>query len=164
MVALRIKDCKHNNLNPRRYPMTKNIAMTVLSATALLFSFQASAHSSGSEVDKQQKEQAVMIAQGMKNCKLTPKEAKSLKTIQSGIDALEKTYRHDGLQSWELKTLTSKLHDSRVQINKLTQNSTTCNGSVTDRDLQPGVIGRSDASRIPRTTDGRGTENVVIGR
>ena len=144
--------------------MNKQIAMTVLSVSALLFTYQASAHNSGSEIDKQQKEQATMIAQGMKTCQLTPEEAKSLKTIQSGIDAIEKKYRYGGLQSWELKTLTSKLHDSRVQINKLTKNSTTCNGSTTDRDLQPGVIGRSDASRIPRTTDGRGTENVVIGR
>ena len=144
--------------------MFKKIVVTTVSISALLLAFQASAHSSASKIDKQQKEQAVMIQQGMKNCKLTVKEAKSLKTTQDSIAALEKKYRVNGLQSWELKTLGSKLHESRVQINKLTKNSSTCNGTVTDRDLQPGVIGRSDASRIPRTTDGRGTENVVIGR
>lgn len=144
--------------------MIKQIAITVLSVSALLVSYQASAHNTASEIDKQQSEQATMIAQGMKTCQLTPTEAKSLKTIQSGIAALETKYRHGGLQSWELNTLTSKLHNARVEINKLTKNSTTCNSRVTDRDLQPGVIGRSDTSRIPRTTDGRGTRGVVIGR
>ncbi|PWQ97633.1 hypothetical protein [Leucothrix pacifica] len=144
--------------------MNKKIAMTVLSASALLFTYQASAHNTSSEIDKQQHEQAVMIAQGMKTCQLTPEEAKSLKAMQSSIAALEKKYRYGGLQSWELNTLASKLHNARVEINKLTKNSTTCNGRVTDRDLQPGVIGRSDASRISRTMEGRGTENVVIGR
>lgn len=144
--------------------MIKQIAITVLSVSALLVSYQASAHNTASEIDKQQSEQAAMIAQGMKTCQLTAKEAKALKTVQYEIAALEKKYRYGGLQSWELNTLTSKLHTARVEINKLTKNSTTCNSHVTDRDLQPGVIGRSDASRIPRTTDGRGTENVVIGR
>lgn len=144
--------------------MFKKIAMTAVSVSALVFTVQASAHNSGSEINKQQKEQSVMISQGIKTCKITPDEAKKLKKRQSTIAALEKKYRANGLQSWELKTLTSKLHDARVEINKLTKNSTTCNGRTTARDRQPGVIGRSDASRIPRTTDGRGTENVVIGR
>lgn len=144
--------------------MNKQIVMTVLAASALLGSYQASAHNTASEIDKQQHEQAVMIAQGMKTCQLTTKEAKSLKAIQNSIAALEKKYRYNGLQSWELNTLATKLHNARVEINKLTKNSTTCNGRATNRDLQPGVISRTDPTRITRTTDRRGPESVVIGR
>jgi len=145
--------------------MFKHIAIAVITTSGLLLSAQVSAHQSESEIDKQQKEQAVMIKQGIKTCQLTKKEAKTLNATQDSIAALEKKYRKNGLQTSELKTLTSKLHDARVQINKLTKNSTTCRPSAeTPRDRQEGVIKRTDPSRIPRTTDGRGTENVVIGR
>lgn len=141
--------------------MLNKIVIAAVSTSALLFAAQASAHSTASEIDQQQYEQSVMIAQGMKTCQLTPDEAKTLKTQAAAIAELESKYRANGLQSWELNTLATKLHTLRVSINTLTKNSTTCSGSTTERDLQPGVIGRSDASRIPRTTDGRGSRDAV---
>ncbi|PID45177.1 MAG: hypothetical protein CSB47_09930 [Proteobacteria bacterium] len=145
--------------------MFKKFAITAVSITALVMSAQASAaRYSSSEIDQQQKEQAVMIAQGIKTGMLTPSEAKQLKTQQQTIAALEKKYRANGLQSWELKTLSSKLHEARIQINKLTKNNVNCKGQADGRRRQPVVIGRCDGSRQPRTTDGRGTKGVVIGR
>ena len=110
--------------------MLKQITITTFAITALLVSMQASAanqhHSKGKGIDKEQRQQAAMIKQGIKTCQITPREAKTLKTTQKRIAKLERKFKKNGLRSWERRTLISKLHSARVQINTLTKNRANC--------------------------------------
>jgi len=111
--------------------MFKRIAITAVAASALLVSMQASAagghhHKRDAGINKEQREQSVMIQQGIKTCQITPAEAKTLKATQKRIARTEKRFKSNGLSRWETKTLHSRLHAARVEINRLTKNSTNC--------------------------------------
>lgn len=134
--------------------MIKQVLITSIAAAGLLLSAQASAHSSGGEVtvwnnsahghthkhhvkkvrrapprynvNNEQHQQATMIAQGIKTCQITPKEAAKLNKKQSKIRKAERRMRKDGLQHWERMKLKTRLHNARVQINRLTKNGKQC--------------------------------------
>lgn len=129
--------------------MFKHIAMTTVATAALFVSLQASAYSPNNghdSINKEQREQAVMIQQGIKTCEITPREAQTLRATQSRIAAMEKKFKANGMRSWERKTLQEKLHAARVEINQFTKNRTTC---------------RSESKRDDRRYDDRkhGTNN-----
>lgn len=110
--------------------MLKQITMTTIAAATLLVSMQASAYSPNnghnSGINQEQREQAVMIQQGIRTCEITPREAQQLRATQSRIKSLEQQYRANGFSSWERQSLQNKLHAARVEINTLTKNRTTC--------------------------------------
>lgn len=127
--------------------MFKQIFITGVAATSLMLSAQVSAHQNNSRtahvnnghshhqpaprrakfnVNREQREQANMIKQGIKTCQITPQEAQKLKSQQNRIKKAEKRMRRDGLQRWERMDLKSRLHTARVKINKLTKNSKRC--------------------------------------
>lgn len=110
--------------------MLKQITMSTVAIATLLVSMQASAfnqsHSKGHEINKEQREQAVMIQQGIKTCAITPREAQQLRSTQNNIAKLERKFKANGLQKFERKALQNKLHSARVEINRLTKNRTTC--------------------------------------
>lgn len=120
--------------------MFKKIAMTTIVASALLMSMQASAHNYNSHhkhdagINKEQRAQAVMIQQGIKNCKLTPSEVRRVQSTQRNITRLEKKFKTNGLSRWERETLQNKLHAARVEINKLTKNRITCRSKYRSND------------------------------
>ena len=132
--------------------MIRNIIITSVAAAGLLLSAQASAHNSNNvtwkngahghghshnvkpqkrrapkfRVNKEQREQAQMIKQGIKTCQITPSEAKTLNKQQNRINKAERKMRKDGLRRWERQKLKQRLHNARVQINKLTKNRKKC--------------------------------------
>ena len=113
--------------------MFKKIAITIIAASALLVSMQASAaghghshHKRDAGINKEQREQAVMIQQGINTCQITPAEARTLKNTQKRIKRLEKKFKANGYSRWETQTLRNKLHAARVEINKLTKNRSNC--------------------------------------
>jgi len=77
-------------------------------------------------VNKEQRQQATMIAQGVRTCQITPREAGKLNRQQARIRKAERRMRKDGLQRWERMNLKNRLHKARVQINSLTKNSKQC--------------------------------------
>ena len=134
--------------------MIKQLFITGIAATGILLSAQSSAHNGNSgtiwnnsvhhhkhlhkvrrpapkpikfRINKEQRKQAAMIQQGIKNCRITPREANRLNNRQNRIKALERKMRRDGLQRWERKDLKKRLHNARTQINKLTNNRKRCN-------------------------------------
>jgi len=127
--------------------MLKKVVTTGVAVAVMILSAQASAHQNNNHkprvshghshhqpsprparfnVNKEQREQATMIKQGIKTCQITPKEAQRLNKEQNRIRKTEKRMRHDGLQKWERKQLKSLLHNARVKINKLTKNAKHC--------------------------------------
>ena len=111
--------------------MFKRIAITAVAASALLVSMQASAagghhHKRDAGINKEQREQSVMIQQGIKTCQITPAEARTLKATQKRIADLERKFKSNGYSRWELQTLKNKLHSARVEINRLTKNRSNC--------------------------------------
>lgn len=80
-------------------------------------------------VNKEQRQQATMISQGIKTCKITPTEAKVLNKQQKKIQKTEQRLRQDGLSRWETNLLQTSLKSARIQINKLTKNRSTCGRS-----------------------------------
>jgi len=77
-------------------------------------------------VNREQRQQAVMIQQGIRTCQITPREARVLNKQQSRIRKAERKLRRNGLKRWEANTLKISLHTARVQINRLTKNRKTC--------------------------------------
>jgi len=77
-------------------------------------------------VNKEQRQQAIMIQQGIKKCLITPSEAAKLNKKQNRIKKAERRMRKDGLQHWERMKLKKRLHNARVQINRLTKNGKKC--------------------------------------
>ena len=132
--------------------MIKQFIISSVAAAGLLVSAQATAHNTGGtvvwnnsahghshshhvkpqrrapkfRVNKEQREQAQMIKQGIKTCQITPAEAKILNKQQKRINKAESRMRADGLQRWERQKLKQRLHNARVQINKLTKNNKKC--------------------------------------
>lgn len=131
--------------------MIKHVLITGIATAALLLSATASAHKGGSvtvwnnashghnhhvkpkhrpkpkfRVNKEQRQQAVMIQQGIKTCQITPAEAAKLKKQQKRIEKAERRMRSDGLQSWERNKLQARLKNARIQINRLTKNRDRC--------------------------------------
>lgn len=135
--------------------MIKQVLITSIAAAGLLVAAQASAHNSGGtvtvwknsnasshghkhhvkkvrrappkyNVNKEQRQQAAMIKQGIQTCQITPKEAKKLNERQARIKKAERRMRSDGLSYNESMKLKKRLHNARVQINKLTQNANKC--------------------------------------
>lgn len=171
--------------------MLKQVIITGITAAGLLLSMQASAHqvnSHGSRVNnnhshnnyqpvrrapppfnvnKEQREQATMIAQGVKTCQITPKEAQALYAQQNRIKKAEKRMRRDGLQNRERNTLKQRLHNARVKINNFTKNAKNCrptrwNNSHGHR----GNAHRSNNGRGHSTlnlSSGRGSISISVG-
>ena len=110
--------------------MLKQITMSTVAIATLFFSMQASAfnqgHSKGHDINKEQREQAVMIQQGIKTCAITPREAQQLRTTQNNISKLEQKFKANGLRKFEYVALKNKLHTARVEINRLTKNRANC--------------------------------------
>lgn len=130
--------------------MLKQLLLTGIAGTLILGASQASAHTLVTSstwantnhshhntkpkrqhtpalwINKEQREQAGMIKQGIKTCRITPNEARRLQNQQQDIRRLEQKLRRDGLTQWELKTLKSRLHNARTNINRLTKNNVTC--------------------------------------
>lgn len=127
--------------------MLKQIVITGVAAAGLILSAQASAHQNNNHtshinnghshhqpaprpakfnVNREQRQQATMIRQGINTCQITPKEAKKLKSDQKRINKMEKRMRRDGLQKWERNKLKTVLHTARVKINRLTKNAKNC--------------------------------------
>lgn len=77
-------------------------------------------------VNREQRQQATMIKQGIKNCRITPREANKLNNQQNRIKNAERRMRKGGLQHWERMKLKKRLHKARVQINRLTKNGEKC--------------------------------------
>ena len=133
--------------------MIKQVLITGITAVGLLLSAQATAHNQGGQgtfwnnsahghghnghaqpqrrkfrVNREQREQAGMIRQGIRTCQITPREADRLNKQQNKINRAERRMRRgDGLQRWERQQLKQRLHNARVQINRLTKNRKTCN-------------------------------------
>ena len=133
--------------------MFKKIAITTIAASALLFSMQASAAGYGHHnkrdagINKEQREQSVMIQQGIKTCQITPAEARTLKDTQKRISRLESKFKANGLSRWESQTLHNKLHAARVEINKLTKNRTNCRSKYRSNGHGNGGRGASNDRR-----------------
>lgn len=133
--------------------MIKQVLITSIAAAGLLVAAQASAHNSGGtvtvwknannhghkhhvkkvrrappkyNVNKEQRQQAAMIKQGIKTCQITPSEASKLNARQAKIKKAERRMRSNGLSYSESMTLKTRLHNARVQINKLTKNAKKC--------------------------------------
>lgn len=123
--------------------MLKQITMTTIAAATLLVSMQASAYSpnkhNDSGINQEQRQQAVMIQQGIKTCEITPREAQQLRSTQSRIKSLEQKFRANGFSSWERQSLQSKLHAARVEINNLTKNRDTCRSNNKRDDRKHGA-------------------------
>ncbi len=83
-------------------------------------------HAPAFRVNQEQRQQATMIKQGIKTCRITPKEARRLQNEQQDIKRLEQKMRRGGLTQWERNTLKSHLHNARVNINRLTKNNVKC--------------------------------------
>ena len=137
--------------------MIKQIVMTGFAAAALLLSAQVSAHQPGHgkvwkshshkvtkqvtksrrqvvqrpkfNVNREQRHQALMIKQGIRQCQITPREARVLNKMQKNIKRTERRMRKNGLQRWEVKQLKRSLHNARVKINRLSNNHKTCGRS-----------------------------------
>ena len=77
-------------------------------------------------VNREQRQQATMIQQGIQKCLITPREAAKLNKQQKRIKKAERRMRKDGLQRWERMKLKQRLHTARVQINRLTKNNKKC--------------------------------------
>lgn len=84
-------------------------------------------------VNKEQRQQATMISQGIQSCKITPTEAKVLNKQQKKIQKTESRLRQGGLSRWETNLLKTSLKSARIQINKLTKNRSTCGRSKSKR-------------------------------
>jgi len=110
--------------------MFKKIALTTVAASTLLISMQASANNyhnkHAASINKEQREQATMISQGIRTCEITPAEARTLRSTQKRIATMESKFKRDGLTRWERQTLNEKLHAARVEINRMTKNRSTC--------------------------------------
>jgi len=135
--------------------MIKQMLITSIAAAGLLLSVQATAHSGGSatvwnnsshshnnngnhhstrrhapkpkfRVNREQRQQATMIQQGIKTCQITPSEAARLNARQAKIKKAERRMRKDGLSYAESMKLKKRLHNARVQINRLTKNGKKC--------------------------------------
>jgi len=125
--------------------MLKTMIITSMAAAGLMLSAQVSAHQSDRtvrwhnshshshhhqppkfRVNKEQREQAMMIRQGIKTCQITPQEASRLYNQQNRIKRAEQRMRRDGLQKWERNKLKKRLHRARININRLTKNGKTC--------------------------------------
>lgn len=126
--------------------MFKKVALATLATSAIVFSMQASAaghghgyHKRDAQINKEQREQAVMIQQGIKTCQITPAEARTLRNTQSQINKLEGRFKANGLTPWESQTLLNKLHSARVQINKLTKNRDNCHSKYRSKDRRHGA-------------------------
>lgn len=130
--------------------MLKQLLITGIASTVMLGAVQANAHTLVTsstwantnhshhnakpkrhsapvfQVNREQREQATMIQQGIQTCRLTPNEARQLQNQQQDIRQLEQKMRRDGLSQWESNTLKNRLHTARVNINRLTKNNVTC--------------------------------------
>lgn len=128
--------------------MLKQFIITGVAAAGLMLTAQSSAHQSHNaprihhghghshhqpaprppkfRVNKEQREQAMMIKQGVKTCQITPHEAQKLYAQQNRIKKAEKRMRRDGLQRWERNKLKARLKKARVRINRFTQNADNC--------------------------------------
>ena len=136
--------------------MIKQALITSIAAAGLLLSAQATAHGVQSDyhvngepaiswnhshakpvrrpapkrkkynVNREQRQQATMIAQGIKTCQITQREAAKLNKQQKRIKKAERRMRKDGLQRWERMKLKTRLHNARVRINEFTKNSKKC--------------------------------------
>ena len=135
--------------------MFKQSLIIGIAAAGLLLSAQASAYQSGHShkvtkksshsqsykakprkryaprfnVNREQRQQAIMIKQGIKTCRITPREARVLNKQQSKIKKTERRLRKSGLTRWETSHLKNRLHTARVQINSFTKNRNTCGRS-----------------------------------
>ena len=132
--------------------MIKQALITGIATAALLLSATASAHNSGSSViiwnnaghghthnvqpkrihkpkfriNQEQRQQAVMIQQGIKTCQITPAEAAKLNQQQKRIKKAERGMRSNGLQRWERNALQTRLKNARIRINRFTKNRDRC--------------------------------------
>lgn len=149
----RITDYKtYHLLINAEYIMIKQVLITGIATAALLLSATATAHQGGGSVtiwnnaghghhhnvkpkrkhkpkfnvNKEQRQQAVMIQQGIKTCQITPAEAAKLKKQQKRIKKAERRMRSDGLQGWERNKLQQRLKNARIRINRFTKNRDRC--------------------------------------
>lgn len=131
--------------------MIKQAVITSFAAAVLLLSVQASADQNSQRsnawknktpvtkhvkfrqpafnVNREQREQAAMIQQGIKKCQITPKEARVLNKQQARINKTERQLKKNGLNRREANQLKSALKSARIQINRLTKNRKTCGGN-----------------------------------
>lgn len=172
--------------------MLKQVVITGIAAMGLMLSVQASAHQSNSHtvrinhghsghhqpvkppkfrVNREQREQANMIKQGIKTCQITPQEARKLNAQQNRIKKAERRMRKDGLQHWERSKLKQRLHNARVNINRLTKNAKNCrpkrwNRSNAHHGHHGNANRRHNNNHVTGTwdlTSGRGTIGISIG-
>lgn len=148
--------------------MIKQVLITSITAAGLLLSAQATAHNSGGSVtvwknasnshnhghkhhvkkvrrappkynvNREQRQQATMIAQGIKTCQITPREATKLNKRQAKINKTERRLRKHGLSYAESMKLKTSLHSARVQINRLTKNGKKCGRRAHKRSFKHG--------------------------
>lgn len=149
--------------------MFKKIAITTIAASALLVSMQASAagghhHKRDGGVNKEQREQSVMIQQGIKTCQITPAEARTLKSTQRRIAGLERKFKSNGFSRWEIKTLHAKLHAARVEINRLTKNRSNCRPKYRSNDHRngPGAHRNRHGANNHGTRNNRGGGSISV--
>lgn len=168
--------------------MLKQVVITGIAAMGLMLSVQASAHQSSSHtvrinhghsghhkpakppkfrVNREQREQANMIKQGIKTCQITPQEATKLNAQQNRIKKAERRMRKDGLQRWERSKLKQRLHNARVNINRLTKNAKNCRSKRWNRsnNHHRGNANRHHNNHVTGTwdlTSGRGTIGIAI--
>ena len=165
--------------------MLKQLVITGVAAAGLILSAQASAHQNNNHtarvnnghshhqpaprrakfnVDKEQRQQANMIRQGINTCQITPKEAKRLRSDQKRINKMEKRMRRDGLQKWERNKLKTILHTARVKINRFTKNAKNCR--PTHRNSSHGNHGNNNHAHGNRTwshSSNGGSFSITIG-
>ena len=132
--------------------MIKQVLITGIATAVLMLSATASAHQGGGSVtvwnnaghghhhnvkpkrrhkpkfnvNQEQRQQAVMIKQGIKTCQITPAEAAKLKKQQKRIKKAERGMRSNGLQKWERNALQKRLKNARIRINRFTKNRDRC--------------------------------------
>ena len=150
--------------------MFKKIAMTAVAASTIAMSMQASAnnnhHRHNAAIDKEQREQAVMIQQGVKTCQITPAEAKQAYSTHQRIARMESKFKANGLSRWERQTLNEKLHAARVEINQLTKNRTTCrtkkHSNYRDHSGSKGHRNGSNNYRYNSNTQSKGSISISV--
>ena len=133
--------------------MNKNKRLTSILLTACLFTVVSNLAAAGNQVvtarqvNNVQEMHAQSIKQGVKVGKLTPKEAKKLRSEQYEISALERKMRSNGsLSAEELAILFKRLEDARNNINKLLRNSISTYGELESDSTKAGRTSSDDAS------------------
>lgn len=143
MSTLEVETLKKNKR--LTYILLTGCLSTVLSSIAVAGSNVVTAR----QINNVQEMQAESIKQGVKVGKLTPKEAKKLRSEQHDINTLERKMRANGsLSGEELAMLFKRLEEARNNINKLLRNNMSSYGALESI----GLRGRRTRSSDARTS------------